>query len=235
MDFLDPEHLIETFGTIGLLLVIYAESGLLLGLVFPGDSLLFTAGLFAATDKFGLNISAIAIGCFVAAFAGSQTGYWLGRRFGPALFRRRSSRIFKHEYVEQSRVFFEKHGARAILLARFVPFVRTLAPMLAGVGEMPRRSFVTFNALGALVWAAGISIAGFFLGKTIPDVDRYLLPIIGVVILLSAVPPLVELRKHRRSTAAVPGATPTDDAASASEAEDEAYELRHILRSDEHS
>ena len=235
MDLLDPKQLIETFGTIGLLLVIYAESGLLLGLVFPGDSLLFTAGLFAATDKFGLNIWAIAIGCFVAAFTGSQTGYWLGRRFGPGLFRRHDSRLFKHEYVEQSRVFFERHGAKTILLARFVPFVRTLAPMLAGVGEMPRRSFLAFNALGALVWATGLSLAGYFLGKAIPDVDRYLLPIIGVVVLLSAIPPLLELRKHRRGAAAVPGAPRPEEAASEVEAEEEADELHRILHGDEHA
>ena len=235
MDFLDPEHLIETFGTIGLLLVIYAESGLLLGLVFPGDSLLFTAGLFAATDKFGLNIWAIAIGCFVAAFTGSQTGYWFGRRFGPGLFRRPDSRLFKHEYVEHSRAFFEKHGPKTIVLARFVPFVRTLAPMLAGIGEMPRRTFIAFNALGALLWATGVSLAGFFLGKTIPDVDKYLLPIIAVIFLVSVTPPLLELRKHRRATAASGGGAPGEgEPLSEEAAREEGEELRQILHHEPH-
>src|SRR6266508_644533 len=129
---MSPERLIETFGTIGLLVIIFAESGLLLGLIFPGDSLLFTAGLLASQNKFGLNIGVVAIGCFVAAVAGTQVGYWLGRRFGPKLFRRPDSRIFKQEYVERSRQFFDRHGSKTIVLARFVPFVRTLAPMLAG-------------------------------------------------------------------------------------------------------
>jgi len=232
MDFLDPKRLIDTFGTLGLLFAIYAESGLLLGLVFPGDSLLFTAGLFAATDRFGLNIWVIAIGCFIAAFTGSQTGYWLGRRFGPGLMDRPDSRIFKHEHVEQARVFFEKHGAKTIMLARFLPFVRTLAPMLAGVGEMPRRPFVTFNALGALLWATGVSLAGYFLGRTIPDVDKYLLPMIGVIVLLSVVPPLLELLKHRRAAADAPGAEPPEEPTTAAEAAEEAAELRRILHGD---
>jgi len=143
----DPKHLIETFGTIGLLLIIFAESGLLLGLVFPGDSLLFTAGLLASQGK--LNVVAVVLGTFVAAVAGTQLGYWLGRRFGPGLFRRPDSRIFKHEYVERSRQFFERHGAKTIVIARFVPFVRTLTPMLAGIGEMPAQTFFTFNVIPA--------------------------------------------------------------------------------------
>lgn len=198
MDFLDPKHLLDTFGVIGLCVIIFAESGLLLGLVFPGDSLLFTAGLLASQNKFGLNIGVVAVGTFVAAFAGAYVGYVLGARVGPRLFSRPDSRLFKQEYVERSEQFFDRHGARAIVLARFVPFVRTLAPMLAGIGKMPRQTFLTFNAVGALVWAVGVSVAGYFLGETVPDVDRYLLPIIAGIVVLSLIPPAIELLRRRR-------------------------------------
>lgn len=208
MDLLDPKSLIEAFGTIGLIVIIFAESGLLLGLVFPGDSLLFTAGLLAASHKLGLDIFLVAGGAFVGAFAGAQVGYWLGRRYGPALFRRPDSRVFKHEYVDRSRVFFDKHGPRAIVLARFVPFVRTLAPMMAGIGEMDLRTFTAFNGIGAVLWAVGVSVAGYFLGQTVPSIDKYLLPIIALIILVSLIPPLLEYRKHRRSATA-----PSPDAA----------------------
>jgi membrane-associated protein len=199
MDLFDPKSLIETFGTIGLILIIFAESGLLLGLIFPGDSLLFTAGLLAGSNKFGLNIFVVAGGVFVAAVAGAQIGYWLGRKYGPALFKRPDSRIFKREYVDQSREFFDKHGAKTIVLARFVPFVRTLAPMMAGIGEMNARTFFAFNVIGAALWAVGVSLAGYFLGQTIPNVDKYLLPIILGIIAISLIPPLLEYRKHKRA------------------------------------
>ncbi len=202
MGFFDPKHLIETFGTIGLILIIYAESGILLGLVFPGDSLLFTAGLLASQNKFGLNIFFIAGGAFIGAMLGAQTGYWLGKRFGPALFRRPDSRIFKQEYVDKSKEYFDRYGGKTVIIGRFVPFVRTLVPMLAGIGEMDLRSFTLFNVAGALLWAAGVSVAGYFLGKTIPNVDHYLLPIIGVIILVSVVPPLLEIRRQRRIASA---------------------------------
>ncbi len=198
MDLFDPKSLIETFGTIGLIFIIFAESGLLLGLVFPGDSLLFTAGLLASEHKFGLNIYLVAGGAFLAAVAGSQLGYFLGKRYGPSLFKRPDSRIFKREYVDRAREFFDKHGPKTIVLARFVPFVRTLVPMMAGIGEMNPGTFFAYNVLGAALWAAGVTLAGFGLGKTIPNVDKYLLPIIGLIILISLIPPLLEYRKHKR-------------------------------------
>ena len=201
-DAIDPQELIRTLGTIGLILIIFAESGLLLGIIFPGDSLLFTAGLFAATGKFGLNIWAVAGGAFVAAVLGAQVGYWIGRRYGPRLFQRPESRIFKAEYVDRSRVFFDKHGAKAIVLARFVPFVRTLAPPMAGMGNMEIRTFTIFNVVGAAIWALGVTLLGYWAGDLIPKdkVDNYLLPIIGAIILISLIPPFLEYRKHRRTT-----------------------------------
>jgi len=199
---LDPQELIRTLGTIGLIAIIFAESGLLLGIIFPGDSLLFTAGLFAATGKFGLNIVAVAGGAFVAAVLGAQVGYWIGKRYGPRLFQRPDSRIFKSEYVERSKVFFEKHGAKAIVLARFVPFVRTLAPPMAGMGQMDLRQFTIFNIFGAFLWAFGVTMLGYFAGDLIPKdkVDTYLLPIIAVIILISLIPPFLEWRKHKKES-----------------------------------
>ncbi len=222
MDLFDPKSLIETFGTIGLILIIFAESGLLLGLVFPGDSLLFTAGLLAGSNKFGLNIFVVAGGVFVAAVAGAQVGYWLGRKYGPALFKRPDSRLFKREYVDQSREFFDKHGAKTIVLARFVPFVRTLAPMMAGIGEMDARTFFSFNVVGAALWALGVSLGGYFLGQTIPNVDKYLLPIIGLIIVISLIPPALEYRKHKRAQRA---SHPLDD----TEASDLAADLHEVV------
>ena len=197
---LDPRSLIEAFGTLGILLVVFAESGLLIGFFLPGDSLLFTAGLLASQGH--LDIRVILVGCFLAAAAGDQVGYAFGRRVGPALFRRPDSRIFRHEYVERSREFFDRHGSKTIVMARFVPIVRTFAPILAGVGGMEYRRFVSFNVMGALMWAIGVTTLGFFLGERIPDIDRYLLPIIAVIVVLSILPALFEIRRTRRRSRA---------------------------------
>jgi membrane-associated protein len=194
--FLDPQQLLVTFGTIGLFLIVFAESGLLIGFFLPGDSLLFTAGLFAAQGT--LNLPVILVGCFIAAVAGDQVGYAFGKRVGPALFRRPDSRLFKQEYVEKAQAFFDKHGPKTIVLARFVPIVRTFAPILAGVGTMTYRTFVTYNVLGGFLWTIGVTSLGFLLGELIPDIDTYLLPIIAVIILISITPMLLEWWKSRR-------------------------------------
>ncbi|CAN5144574.1 hypothetical protein BH18ACT5_BH18ACT5_08430 [soil metagenome] len=194
---LDPQNLLITFGTIGLFLIVFAESGLFFGFFLPGDSLLFTAGLFAAEGT--LNLPLILVGCFVAAVAGDQVGYLFGQRVGPALFRRPDSRLFKQEYVERAQEFFARHGAKTIVLARFVPIVRTFAPILAGVGRMPYRTFLSFNVIGGFLWAIGVTLLGFWLGNLIPDIDRYLLPIIVLIIALSFLPMVFEWRKRRRA------------------------------------
>jgi membrane-associated protein len=183
---LDPRELIVAFGTVGLFIIVFAESGLLLGFFLPGDSLLFTAGLFASQGT--LSLPLILVGCFLAAVAGDQVGYHFGKRVGPALFRRADSRWFRQEHVHRAQHFFEKHGAKTIVLARFVPIVRTFAPILAGVGTMPYRTFVTFNVLGGLLWAVGVTMLGYLLGALIPDIDTYLLPIIALIVLLSVIP-----------------------------------------------
>lgn len=204
LDFLDPEKLLDWFGpfaTVGLFLIVFAESGLLIGFFLPGDSLLFTAGLLSSQGKFGLNFPVILVGCFLAAVIGDQVGYQFGKHVGPSLFRRPNSRIFKQTHVDRTRAFFEEHGPKTIVLARFVPIVRTFAPILAGVGEMPYRVFTQYNIVGAFLWAVGVTTAGYVLGETVPSIDRYLLPIILVIVLLSLLPPLLEYRRHRKRTA----------------------------------
>ena len=189
---LDPTSLIETWGTIGVLLAVFAESGMLVGFFLPGDSLLFTAGLLAADGR--LNIAVIAIGAAVAAVAGDQVGYTIGRRAGPMLFTRENWLITPSRVAKTER-FFAQRGGRAILLGRFVPIVRTFIPVLAGIVRMPYRHFVAWNVGGGVLWGAGVSLLGFALGSSIPDIDRYLLPIVGVIILLSLVPVIRELRR----------------------------------------
>jgi len=211
--------LISAVGTVGLIAIVFAESGILLGLLFPGDSLLIVAGALAAKGK--LNLATILVGCFVAAVIGTETGYWIGKRFGPALFRRPDSRIFKHEYVHRSRLFFEKHGSKTVLLARFMPFVRTLTPMLAGIGEMPRRKFTAFNVLGAAIWSSAFILLGYWVGESFADKDLY---IVAVVLVLSVLPIGIHLLRERKRKAALP----TEETARA-----EADELHKILRDGE--
>jgi membrane-associated protein len=201
---LDPRDLIESlspYAELGVMAIVFAETGLLIGFFLPGDSLLFTAGLLAGQGR--LDISLLLTGCFPAAVLGDQFGYYIGQRAGPALFRRPDSRLFRHEFVERTKRFFERHGPKTIVLARFVPVVRTFAPVLAGVGQMPYRTFVGFNVVGALLWAVGVTLLGYLLGDVIGDnIDTYLYPIIAVIILASLVPPLLEWRRHRRASAA---------------------------------
>jgi membrane-associated protein len=216
---LDPRNLLESFGpwaTIGLFLIIFAETGLLIGFFLPGDSLLFTAGILASQGN--LNIVVIALGCFLAAVIGDQVGYTIGHRAGPTLFRRPDSRIFKQRYVDRTKEFFEKHGPKTILLARFVPIVRTFAPVLAGVGEMNRRTFTTYNVIGGFIWGVGVTVAGYILGEAIgEDIDKYLLPIIAVIIVLSILPPVIEMLRERRRNRAAAIAPATDPEAEAAE------------------
>lgn len=199
---LDPEHLIETVGLFGIFAVIFAESGLLIGFFLPGDSLLFTAGFLASgpssvDDSLHLPLIALLLGCFVAAVAGDQVGYVFGRRVGPALFSRPDSRFFKQENVDKAQGFFDKYGAKTILLARFVPIVRTFAPIVAGVSRMQYRTFVTFNVVGGALWAMGITLLGYFLGQ-VEFVEQNLEVAILTVVAISLVPIALELLKARR-------------------------------------
>src|SRR3954465_10224592 len=165
-DVLDPQPLVATFGMLGILLIVFAESGLLIGFFLPGDSLLFTTGLLVAGDEYLHHpLWLVCLLVSVAAVLGDQFGYGFGRRFGPALFRRPDSRLFKQENLNRAREFFAKYGARSIVLARFVPIVRTFTPIVAGASHMRYRTFLVFNVLGATAWGCGVTILGYFLGQ----------------------------------------------------------------------
>ena len=200
--FLDPQRLIETFGTIGILAIVFAESGLLIGFFLPGDSLLFTAGLLAAQQRFGLNFAVLAPGCAIAAILGDQVGYLFGLRVGPALFTRPRSRLFNPKHVVKAQKFFDDHGAKTIILARFVPIVRTFAPVLAGVGRMHYRTFVMFNVIGGIAWGIGVTTLGFLLGKRFPAIGDNLLYVSILIVLISVLPIAYEVLKSRRQHAA---------------------------------
>jgi len=197
---LDPRDLIHSlspYGEIGLMLIVFAETGLLVGFFLPGDSLLFTAGVLAGQGD--LDVALLVAGCFVGAFVGGEAGYLIGKHLGPRLFTKQESRLFKQEYVERTHQFLERHGPKTIMLARFVPIVRTFTPVMAGVGGMSRRVYTIYNLIGALLWAVGVTVLGYALGDVIgEDIDTYLLPIIAVVIAVSLLPVLLEWRKVRR-------------------------------------
>lgn len=200
--FLDPEHLVDVFGVAGVLAIVFAESGLLIGFFLPGDSLLFTAGFLASEphsvpEELHLPLLVLLIGLPVAAIAGDQVGYLFGRRVGPTLFRRPDSRFFKQENVEKAKAYFDKHGAKTIVLARFVPVVRTFAPIVAGVSRMHYRTFVTFNIVGGLAWAVGITVLGYYLGQ-VDVIEQNLEIAILCVVAVSCLPIVLEVRKARR-------------------------------------
>ncbi|MEX2195966.1 MAG: VTT domain-containing protein [Thermoleophilaceae bacterium] len=196
-DWLDPEVLIETFGTLGVLAIVFAESGLLVGFFLPGDSLLFTAGLLSANDTLP-DIWILLLTVPIAAIAGDQVGYVIGRKAGPAVFARPDSRFFRQEYVEKSHAFFERYGGRTIIIARFVPIVRTFAPVMAGVSRMDYRTFVTYNVIGGVAWGVGVTALGYFLGQ-IDFVKANIEVIILTIVLISVLPIAFELLRARRS------------------------------------
>ena len=197
---LEPEKLIKTFGTIGLFAIIFAESGLLIGFFLPGDSLLMAAGLFSARGDLP-NIAFISIGCAIAAVVGDQVGYAFGKNAGPRIFKRPDSRLFKHENVERAEEFFEHYGPRAIILARFVPIVRTFTPIVAGAGNMQYKTFVTYNVIGGVVWGAGFTLAGWGLGTKFPWMVEKIEVIALAIVALSLIPMAFEVLRHRRKAA----------------------------------
>ncbi|MCX7619855.1 MAG: VTT domain-containing protein [Acidimicrobiales bacterium] len=207
---IDPEKLLQAFGTAGLLAIVFAESGLFFGFFLPGDSLLFAAGLFSARGDLP-SILVIAVGCAAAAIAGDQVGYAFGNKVGPALFRRPDSRVFKQEYVGKAEHFFEHHGSKAIVLARFVPIVRTFTPIVAGASKMDYRRFVSFNVIGGVFWGAGFTTLGWALGSRFPWMVERIEYIAIIIVLLSVLPIGIELLRHRRRSQ--PESVPADEAA----------------------
>lgn len=192
---LDLLNLIQVGGLLVVGAIIFAESGLLIGFFLPGDSLLFTAGLLASQGYFSLYwLMLIAV---VAAILGDSVGYTIGEKVGSRLFQREDARYLKKEYITKTKMFYAKHGNKTIVLARFVPIVRTFAPILAGIGEMPYKTFLTYNIIGGIIWGAGLPVLGYILGQNIPDVDKYILPIVALIIIISLIPPILEWRRNR--------------------------------------
>ena len=194
---LDPIAIIKTGSYLGLAFIIFAESGLLIGIFFPGDSLLFAAGLLSAAGF--LSFGPLMFIVVIAAIVGDSAGYWFGAKVGPNLFNRPDSRFFKQEYLQRTELFYAKYGGRAIILARFVPIVRTLAPILAGMGSMTYKRFLSYNVIGGLFWGVGMISLGYFLGSLIPNSERYILPLSLLIIVLSFLPIIINLLRGKRA------------------------------------
>lgn len=176
--------------------IVFAESGLLIGFFLPGDSLLFTAGFLASQGY--LDIFALSAISFICAVVGDSVGYAIGKKFGPQVFNREDSIIFDKRHVQRAEAFYKKHGGKAITFARFIPVVRTFAPVVAGVGSMPYHTFLFYNIFGALVWGVGVPLTGYFAGAYIPNVDRYIIPIVVAIIFVSVLPGIIHLIKHKQ-------------------------------------
>lgn len=183
---LDLVTLIQTVGYLGVFTIVLLESGLLIGFFFPGDSLLFTAGFLASQGFFDIKI--LIVGCFVAAVAGDSIGYYVGKKLGPKIFNKEDSIFFHRKHLERAQNFYDKHGGKTIILARFLPVVRAFAPVVAGASRMNYKKFAIFNLIGGVFWAIGVTLAGFYLGSLIPDIDKYLLPIVALIIIASLAP-----------------------------------------------
>lgn len=193
---------IKLVGVFGIAAVIFAESGLLIGFFLPGDSLLFTAGFLVHTGFLPVNINVLVAILFVAAVAGDSVGYAFGRKVGPHIFKRPDSLLFRKENIETAQKFYEKHGGKTIIIARFIPIVRTFAPVIAGVGKMHYKTFLSYNIVGGALWAAGVTYIGYFAGAWLTsmgvDIDSVLLPIVAVIILLSITPPAYHILKDKK-------------------------------------
>lgn len=196
----DLPHLIQSLGYFGVWAIVFAESGLLVGFFLPGDSLLFTAGFLASQAVTGIDIRVPIFGCFVCALLGDNVGYATGHRFGRRLFQKEDSWLFHKKHLVTAQKFYEKHGKKAIVLARFMPIVRTFAPIVAGIGSMHYRTFMSYNLIGGLIWTVGITLLGYYLGQVIPDVDKYLLPIVLLIIVISIAPSIIHLIQENRAS-----------------------------------
>ena len=214
-DLLNPKIIIETllvkggiFVYFGLIFIVFAETGLAVGFFLPGDSLLVVAGLFAATGK--LNLAVLLITLFVAAVVGDAVGYYTGARLGPRIFKREKSLLFRPSHLLKAHAFYEKYGGKTIIIARFVPIVRTFAPIVAGAAKMPYRNFVVYNVVGGFLWVFSMILAGYFLGNLLKsrfeiDLEEHIEWVVIIVVALSLVPPLIEYLKTRREKAARAG------------------------------
>lgn len=193
-------------GVLAVALIVFAESGLLIGFFLPGDSLLFTAGFLTYAGFLPINIHLLVLVLFIAAVAGDSVGYAFGRKIGQRVFSRPDSRLFKQEYILKAQEFYDAHGGITIIIARFIPIVRTFAPVVAGAAKMSYQQFVTFNIIGGFLWAAGVTYAGYLLGQQFSrmgwEIDQILLPIVIVIVLVSVLPPAIHLLKDKKQRVA---------------------------------
>jgi membrane-associated protein len=187
---------IQAAGYLGITAVVFAESGLFVGFFLPGDSLLFTAGILASQGY--LNITLLVLLTFVGAVLGDSVGYAFGKKVGPHIFKKEGSFWFNPMHVEQAQKFFDTHGNKAIILARFMPVVRTFTPILAGVGKMQYKNFIAYNVVGGALWAAGLPLLGYYLGSVVPNIDKYLIPIIILIIIVSFIPVVMHIVREKK-------------------------------------
>ncbi len=194
--------LVQTGGTLLVCTIVFVETGLFVGFFLPGDSLLVTAGVFASTGH--LSLAALLLSATLCAIAGDQVGYWIGRRAGQALYRREDSLFFRKQHLQRAHDFYEKYGAKTIVLARFVPIVRTFAPVVAGAARMNYRRFFAYNVIGGTGWVWSMMLTGYFLSSAIPNVDKHIHIVIAAVVVLSILPGVIEVLRSRRKRRAEP-------------------------------
>ena len=199
----DPRALVQAAGYVGLTAIIFTETGLLIGFFLPGDSLLVTAGLLASQPEFGLNVYVMGVLLSIAAVVGDTVGYHIGKATGPRIFTREDSLFFNKKHLVRAHEFYERHGGKTIVLARFMPIIRTFAPVVAGVAEMRYRDFISYNVFGGILWVWSMLFTGYFLGRLVPGIDRHIEKIIILVIFLSILPGIIAwIREKRRASAA---------------------------------
>ncbi|HEY2004120.1 MAG TPA: DedA family protein [Candidatus Saccharimonadia bacterium] len=194
-NFLNPAYVLELFGYVGLGAIVFAESGLLVGFFLPGDTLLIAAGILASHGT--LNIFAAILLIIVSAIAGYSVGYAIGAKVGPELFKRQDSRFFSQARLREAHDFFEQYGAQSIILTRFIPVVRTFIPVVAGTSKMPHQKFFVYNVVGACLWGISVTMIGYTLGRVIPNIDTYILPLVLAVMVVSFIPALIHLKKAK--------------------------------------
>lgn len=230
-EWISPDYLIQTFSLPGILLIVFAESGLFAFL--PGDSLLFTAGLFVAEGNFiSQPLWLVCTLIVLAAVLGDQVGYMIGKFFGPKLFSRPNSKLFKQENLEKAHEFMEKFGPKAIVLARFVPIVRTFAPIVAGAGRMKYRTFLTYNVIGGVAWGTGVTLAGYWLGQ-IDVIKKNVEAILVLIVLVSVVPILIEYLRERGKKKRAAAQAPAQQQYQPQQMDDATTQLRRIPSEDE--
>jgi membrane-associated protein len=210
LDLLNAETIVRTGGLIAIGLIVFAECGLLIGFFLPGDTLLFTAGFLASQGIVGLDIAILCAVCGIAAAVGPLVGYWYGNLWGPRLFNREDSLLFRKQHLVRAHEFYERHGGKALILARFMPFVRTFAPVVAGMASMNYSRFVFYTVVGALVWGVGLTLLGFYLGNIIPDAGKKIEYIVIAIFVASIAPPIIHLLRERSKSRAKSKATLTE-------------------------